>query len=212
MAKAMIGGIIKSGACPREDIIASDAFAPARSAAAETLGIVVTEDNCEVAAQADVLVLAVKPQFYEEVIAGLRGSLRQDQLIITIAPGKTLSWLAEQLGEETAVIRTMPNTPAMVGEGITAACPNARVSEEQLALGLKLLESFGKAEVVPERLIDAVVAVSGSSPAYIFMLIEAMGDAAVAEGMPRPRPTPLLLKRLWAAQRWSLRQESTPGS
>ena len=104
MAKAMIGGIIKSGACPREDIIASDAFAPARSAAAETLGIVVTEDNCEVAAQADVLVLAVKPQFYEEVIAGLRGSLRQDQLIITIAPGKTLSWLAEQLGAKIVTV------------------------------------------------------------------------------------------------------------
>ena len=211
MAKAMIGGIINSGACPREDIIASDAFAPARSAAAETLGIVVTEDNCEVAAQADVLVLAVKPQFYEEVIAGLRGSLRQDQLIITIAPGKTLSWLAEQLGEETAVIRTMPNTPAMVGEGITAACPNARVSEEQLALGLKLLESFGKAEVVPERLIDAVVAVSGSSPAYIFMLIEAMGDAAVAEGMPRAQAYTFAAQAVMGSAKMVLETGKHPG-
>ena len=139
----------------------------------------------------------------------MRGSLRQDQLIITIAPGKTLSWLAEQLGEETAVIRTMPNTPAMVGEGITAACPNARVSEEQLALGLKLLESFGKAEVVPERLIDAVVAGSGSSPAYIFMLIEAMGDAAVAEGMPTGPGLHLCCSSGYGQRkRWSLRQKA----
>lgn len=211
MAKAMIGGIVKSGVYPREDIIASDAFAPARSAAAEALGITVTEDNCAVASEAEVLVLAVKPQFYEEVIAGLRGSLRPGALVITIAPGKTLSWLEEQLGEEVAVIRTMPNTPAMVGEGITAVCPNGQVSKDQLDLGLKLLESFGKAEVVPERLMDAVVAVSGSSPAYIFLLIEAMADAAVAEGMPRAQAYTFAAQAVMGSAKMVLETGKHPG-
>lgn len=211
MAKAMIGGIIKSGACPREDIIGSDALEPACRAAAETLGISVTAHNCEVAAQADVLVLAVKPQFYEDVIEELCGSLRQSQLVITIAPGKTLAWLAERLGGEMAVIRTMPNTPAMVGEGITALCPNSRVSDEQLALAQKLLSSFGRAEVVPERLIDAVVAVSGSSPAYVFMLIEAMGDAAVAEGMPRAQAYTFAAQAVMGSAKMVLETGKHPG-
>ncbi len=186
MAKAMIRGLLKSGVCKGEEVVASD-VSPAARSAAQALGISVTADNRQAAAQADALVLAVKPQFYQEVIEGLKDSLRAGQLVITIAPGKTLAWLQERLGEEIAIVRTMPNTPAMVGEGITAMCPNGRVTEEQLALCRSLLESFGKAELVPERLMDAVVAVSGSSPAYVFLFIEAMADAAVAEGMPRPQ-------------------------
>ena len=177
MAKAMISGLLKSGVCKGEEVVASD-VSPAARSAAQALGISVTADNRQAAAQADALVLAVKPQFYQEVIEGLRDSLRAGQLVITIAPGKTLAWLQERLGEEIAIVRTMPNTPAMVGEGITAMCPNGKVTEEQLALCRSLLESFGKAELVPERLMDAVVAVSGSSPAYVFLFIEAMADAA----------------------------------
>ena len=185
MAKAIIGGVLKSGLCPKEDVIASDAFAPALEAAQKQYGIAVTADNCVVAREADVLVLAVKPQFYAEVIRGLRECLHDGQLIVTIAPGKTLDWLEEQTGGGFAIVRTMPNTPAMVGEGITAMCPNDAVTPDQLETCRRLLESFGRAEVVPERLMDAVVAVSGSSPAYVFLFIEAMADAAVAEGMPR---------------------------
>ncbi len=144
-----------------------------------------TADNREAARKAEVLILSVKPQYYAEAIAEIRDCVSDDQLIITIAPGKTLAWLEEQFGKPVRIVRTMPNTPALVGEGMTAACVNPYVTEEEKAYALKILESFGKVEIVPEHMIDAVVAVSGSSPAYVFMFIEAMADAAVAEGMPR---------------------------
>ena len=137
-----------------------------------------TADNREAARKAEVLILSVKPQYYAEAIAEIRDCVSDDQLIITIAPGKTLAWLEEQFGKPVKIVRTMPNTPALVGEGMTAACVNPYVTEEEKAYALKILESFGKVEIVPEHLIDAVVAVSGSSPAYVFMFIEAMADAA----------------------------------
>ena len=184
MAGAIMGGIIQKGIFRPEQIIGADISEAGRRKAKETYGIEVTEDNRK-AATAEVLILSVKPQFYADAIAEIRDCIRDDQLVITIAPGKTLSWLEEQFGKRVKIVRTMPNTPALVGEGMTAACVNQYVTEEEKAYALKILDSFGKVELVPEHLIDAVVAVSGSSPAYVFMFIEAMADAAVAEGMPR---------------------------
>lgn len=111
--------------------------------------------------------------------------MTEDKIIITIAPGKTLSWLSEQFGKAVKIVRTMPNTPAMVGEGMTAACPNEHMTQEGIARVKEILESFSKVELVPEKLMDVVTAVSGSSPAYVYMFIEAMADAAVSGGMPR---------------------------
>ncbi len=133
------------------------------------------------------IVLAVKPQFYESVITEIKDKVTEDKIVITIAPGKTLAWLEEKFGKKVKIVRTMPNTPAMVMEGMTAASPNPYLSEEEVKYACHILESFGKVEVIPERLMDAVVSVSGSSPAYVFILIEAMADAAVADGMPRPQ-------------------------
>lgn len=118
------------------------------------------------------------------MIAEIQPTLPGGQIIVTIAPGKTLAWLGERLGD-VKIVRTMPNTPALVGEGITGVCKNNLVTEDEFAYVLKLLSSFGLAEAIPESLMDAVVSVSGSSPAYVFLFIEAMADAAVADGMPR---------------------------
>lgn len=180
-----MGGIIRKGLISPGEIIGADIMEKSRERVKEEYGIQVTADNREAAEKSEVLILSVKPQFYGETIAQIRDSIRKDQLIITIAPGKTLKWLEEQFGKPVKIVRTMPNTPALAGEGMTAACPNSAVTEEEKNYALELLGSFGKVEIVPEYLIDAVVAVSGSSPAYIFMLIEAMADGAVAEGMPR---------------------------
>lgn len=185
MASAMIGGMVKNGAARREDIIASVLTDAGKKRVEEELGIRVTKDNREVAGDCDVLFLAVKPQFYEQVIKEIADKITQEQIIVTIAPGKTLEWLASLLGNNKKIVRTMPNTPALVGEGMTAACCNENVTEEDLAVVTELLESFGKCEVVPEQLMDVVVSVSGSSPAYVFLFIEAMADGAVADGMPR---------------------------
>ena len=144
-----------------------------------------TDSNKEVVEKAEVIILSVKPQFYESVINEIKDDIKKEQIVITIAPGKTLAWLSEKFGKDVKLVRTMPNTPAMVGEGMTAACPNEHMTEEEIAYVRTLLESFSRVEIVPERLMDVVVSVSGSSPAYVFVMIEAMADAAVSGGMPR---------------------------
>lgn len=185
MATAMMGGIIENHIAAPEEIIGADPFAPGRERVKEKYGIRVTGDNNEVVKNAEVVILSVKPQFYADVIAGIRDSVTDRHLIITIAPGKTLAWLAEQFQKPVKIVRTMPNTPAMVGDGMTGACKNAYVTDGDMEKALSILNGFGKAELVPEHMMDAVVAVSGSSPAYVFMLIEAMADAAVSGGIPR---------------------------
>jgi len=185
MAGAIMGGIIAKGVLKPEEIIGAEPLQSVLDQVAARHGIEVTTDNKKVASEADVLILSVKPQIYPAVIAEIKSIRKPDQLIITIAAGKKLAWVEEQFGEKRKIIRTMPNTPALVGEGMTAVCPNDAVTEEDLQTALKLLGAFGKVEVVKEHLMDAVVSVSGSSPAYVFMMIEAMADAAVSDGMPR---------------------------
>lgn len=185
MAKAMIRGILDSKRVTAGEIIASAKSDTTREKISRELGICVAQTNSEVVDFSDVVFLAVKPQYYEEVIKEIREDFGKEQILVTIAPGKTLAWLSEKLGKEKKIIRTMPNTPAMVKEGMMGMCKNEAVTEAEMQQVKQICESFGKAEIVPESLIDVVVGVSGSSPAYVFMFIEAMADAAVADGMPR---------------------------
>lgn len=184
MATAMLGGIIKNDLVPKENLMASDKSEEAMRRLREAEGIT-TAGNRDVAAQADVLVLAVKPVYMEEVIEEIADSVRPETIVVTLAPGKTLKWLDATFGKPTKLVRTMPNTPALVGEGMAALCPNEFVEPEELEMVARIFRSFGKAQVVSETMIDVVTGVSGSSPAYVFLFIEALADAAVAEGMPR---------------------------
>lgn len=211
MATAIIKGIVSNGILDANEIIASCKTATSREKAKESLGIQIAENNKEVVQKADAFVLSIKPQFYEEVIREIRDEVRENQLITTLAPGKTLAWLEQQFAKPVKLVRTMPNTPAMVQEGMTAACPNANVTTEELEYVLQILRSFGEVEVVSERLIDAVVAVSGSSPAYIYMLIEAMADAAVAEGMPRKQAYTFAAKAVMGSAKMVLETGKHPG-
>ena len=185
MATAMMGGIIESELCERADIIGSDLSEENKRKAYENLSITCVKDNISVAAQADILVLSIKPQVYPDVINEIKDTVTDKQIIISIAPGKTLSFLEMSFGKDLKIVRCMPNTPALVKEGCTGVCHNANVTNEEFETVLKILSGFGKAYPVKESQMDAVVAVSGSSPAYVFMMIEAMADAAVAEGLPR---------------------------
>ena len=185
MASAMIGGILKKELYAAEDIIGSDKSEDSVQKAAKIFGIHTTTDNLEVAQAADVLILAVKPQFFPEVIAEIKGAVREETLIISIAPGKTMEWIMEHFGRELKLVRCMPNTPALVGEGCTGFCCYKLVSEEEQAQAAAILGSFGRAYQVPENLLDTVVGISGSSPAYVFMFIEAMADGGVRLGLPR---------------------------
>ncbi len=184
MATAILRGILKNRLLPPDEIIASALHQETLDRVAETYRIHTTLDNQEAAA-ADIIFLAVKPQFYEQVIKEIRDTVTENQLIVSIAPGKSIATITEWFGKNIKLIRTMPNTPAMVGEGVTAVCPAETVTKDELKKVLALLESCGTAEVMAERLVDAVVSVSGSSPAYVFMFIEALADGAVRDGIPR---------------------------
>ena len=186
MATAIIGGILKKGLASPADICGADKNAAACEKAEQSFGIETCKDNREIVCQAELLILAVKPIFFPEVLEEIREVLRPETVVTSIAAGKTIGYIEEGLKNPAAkIVRCMPNTPALVGEGCTGVCANENVTAEELQVVLDLMRSFGVAEIVPERLMDTVVGVSGSSPAYVFMFIEAMADAAVAEGMPR---------------------------
>jgi len=185
MATAMIGGMLQKGVVSPENVIGSARTALTCRRVAEQYGITTYSSNAEVAAQADILFLAVKPQFFPEVIGEIRETVPYQALIVSIAAGKTLREIAGLFGGERKLVRCMPNTPALVLEGCAGVCAGDLVSAEETEEVLTLLRSFGVAEIVPEHLMDVVVGVSGSSPAYVFLFLEAMADAAVAAGMPR---------------------------
>lgn len=211
MATAMMGGIINNKICSSNEIIASDAYTPSLEKAKELLNIQIVTDNKEVATVADILILAVKPQYYQSVILEIKDIINENQIVVTIAPGKTLGWLGELFGKPVKIVRCMPNTPALVCEGITGVCHNDLVTKEELESVLTILRGFGKAEVLSENLMDVVVAVSGSSPAYVFMFIEAMADAAVLDGMPRAQAYQFAAQAVYGSAKMVLETGKHPG-
>ncbi len=185
MAHAIVFGILNTKKLQPEEICVSDKYEAGLADFAE-VGIAITTDNTVAAKDADVILVAVKPDIYPGVLKELASiSGAKERLYISIAPGISVADLKGHLGFDAKVIRTMPNTPAMVGEGMTAVYAPSPVSEEELRFAMGLFNGFGKAAVISEKQMDAAVAVSGSSPAYVFMFIEALADGAVAGGMPR---------------------------
>ena len=174
-------------------------------------GVQISTDNRDVAAFADILFVAVKPQFYAEVLEEIKDLLTEEQILVSIAPGKTLVWFDEVLGRNLKVIRTMPNTPSMVKEGMMGMCAGARVTDADMALVRDLCSGFSQMEVIPEHLMDVVTAVSGSSPAYVFMFIEAMADAAVAGGMPRQQAYKFAAQAVLGSAKMVLETGKHPG-
>ena len=130
--------------------------------------------------------LAVKPQFYEEVLKEIRYMVTPEHVLISLAPGKTIDQLKQNLGNDKRIVRVMPNTPAMIGEGMTGvSVKQGELSGEEMDEIKKLFDACGKTEFIEERLMDAVVCASGSSPAFVYQFIEALADSAVRYGMPR---------------------------
>lgn len=186
MASAMIGGMLKKELVRPGEIIGSARTAETKERIGQKFKITLAADNKEAAEKADILFLAVKPVFLSEVIREIRSVVRAETLVVSIAAGRTLAELREEFDRpKLRIVRCMPNTPALVGEGCTGVCAGEDVRAEELETVVRLMEAFGRASVVPERLMDAVAGVSGSSPAYVFLFIEALADGAVAGGMPR---------------------------
>ena len=220
MARAIIGGILKDKIIPAKDIIGSDKFEIALKNAAKDFKITAVDSNIKVVEESDILFFAVKPQFLPDVLTEIKGSLKKETVIVSIVAGKTISYLEEGLGSgkkgstaasKIKIVRTMPNTPALVGEGCTGVCPNGNVTDKELETVLGILSSFGQAHVVPEKLMDTVGAVSGSSPAFVFMFIEAMADGAVAGGMPRAQAYEFAAQAVLGSAKLVLESGKHPG-
>jgi len=185
MASALAKGWLNAGLVAADRLGASDPLPPTRSEFAKDTGAFVSANNHDVVARSDVLILAVKPQNMAGLLADIKPVVQAKHLIVSIAAGTSLAQLAAGLGRERRMIRVMPNTPCQVGASASAyvAAPTATSDDEQLVH--RLLNSVGKAMPVPEHLLDAVTGLSGSGPAYVAVMIEALSDGGVRAGLPR---------------------------
>ena len=213
MGRAIAGGIGRSPDMKNADIILYNPHAHKAEVVAANLG------NCariastpgEAVQEADLVIIAVKPKIVSSLLEEIKGNLKQDAILLSVAAGVTLKQMEVAVGEDRKLVRAMPNTPAVVGAGMTSLTPNEHVSTEEISKIEELFSSFGRAEVVDEYLIDAVIGVSGSSPAYVYMFIEALADGAVASGMPRDKAYVFAAQTVMGAAKTVLETGEHPG-
>jgi pyrroline-5-carboxylate reductase len=199
MATALAQGFVKAGLTSAERLLASDPDEAARQRFGGTIGAATTADNAAVAAKSDVLFLAVKPQQLSAVAAALRGKISTERLVVSIAAGVRLKSLSEWLGPGLRIVRVMPNTPCLVGEGASAYSLGENATAADGALVGRLLAALGSAWQVDEKLLDAVTGLAGSGPAFVYVIIEALSDAGVQMGLPRKMATEMAAKTVRGA-------------
>lgn len=211
MACSIIGGLINAN-WPADNLSVSDPLAERRRELAQRFGLGVFEDNAECAARGEVVVLAVKPQYLQPAGESIAAVLqRQNPLVISIAAGIRCENVLRWAGGSLALVRAMPNTPALVNAGMSGLYANERVTEKQRALAESILRAVGEtAWVARESLIDAVTAVSGSGPAYFFKLMELMADSAVRYGLDQPTADALAVQTALGAAVLARHGEQTP--
>ncbi len=211
MGSAMVGGLVNSGFSSPSNIIVSTRTEESAKLIQEKYNVNVTTNNEDVVKNSDVIFLAVKPNMYAKVIGDLRKELLQEKLIITIAAGITISDMESLIGDKARIVRTMPNTPALVGEGMSAICPNNNVLDEELKLVIDMYNSFGECVELEEKDFHGFIALCGSSPAYVFIFIEAMADAAVKLGIPRKKAYRMAAQSVLGSAKMVLDTEQHPG-
>ncbi|HWJ79912.1 MAG TPA: pyrroline-5-carboxylate reductase [Niallia sp.] len=210
MAQAMVNGMISSNFINRRDLLASTRSEQSARLVNEKFDINVTLNNKEVARFADVLILAVKPHLYGEILQEVKDSIKENAIIVTIAAGMEIAYIENQLSDQTKVIRSMPNTPSLVGEGMTVFSSNKNVLEEETEYIKEMFASFGKVEIVEERLMDSIPAISGSSPAYVYMFIEALAMGGVRSGIPMDKALRMAAQSVYGAAKMVLETEKHP--
>ncbi|WP_193605777.1 pyrroline-5-carboxylate reductase [Nocardioides dongkuii] len=194
MGEALLSGLVRAGR--RVDDLMVGEKRPERARELEERYGVAVLANAEAARKADTVVLVVKPQDMADVLAEVSPQLRSGQLLVSLAAGITTAYIESRVPADVAVVRVMPNTPALVDEGMAAISPGSHCSEEQLAEVEQLMASVGKVLRIPERQQDAVTAISGSGPAYLFFVVESMIEAGVHLGLPRTTATELVIQTL----------------
>ena len=213
MGRSIAEGIGRSPDMKNGDIILYNPHAHKAEVVAANL------ENCariastpgEAVKEADLVIIAVKPKIVSSLLEEIKGNLKQDDILLSVAAGVTLEQIESVVGTGRKLVRAMPNTTAVVGAGMTSLTPNEHVSAEEILQIEELFSSFGRAEVVDEYLIDAVIGVSGSSPAYVYMFIEALADGAVASGMPRDKAYVFAAQTVMGAAKTVLETGEHPG-
>lgn len=194
MAEAMFAGLLKKNLLRPEQITATDVRPERLAQLNELYGIRTNPHNAKAVAKADIVVLAIKPQYLHTAGPGLRGHLPANSVLISILAGTSIKTLMDSLGH-ACVVRAMPNTPAQIGHAMTVWTASAAVSQEQKAEAQAVLGAFGQEEVVDkESFLDMATAINGSGPGYVFLILEAMVDAGVQMGFPRPLAQELVMQ------------------
>lgn len=211
MGEALVKGLLRAGKATPEALVCSDPRAERREELHKAYGVQVTADNRAAAAQADIVVIAVKPQIIEPLLDEIASAIDAKKLVISIAAGVPIGVIARKLGAGVRIIRTMPNTPALVGAGATALARGAHATEADLEQALALFEAVGVAVVVEEQHLDAVTGLSGSGPAFVFVAIEALADGGVKVGLSRPVALALAAQAVLGSAKLVLESGEHPG-
>jgi pyrroline-5-carboxylate reductase len=204
MAAALIRGLQSVGLTSPDRVIASDVLLAARESLAKDTGIAVTADNREVVARSEVLVLAVKPQVMANVLEEIQSLVTPDHLVVSIAAGIRLGQLSDWLGVQRRIVRVMPNTPCLVGACAAGYAMGAHVRPGDGDIVARMFNAVGKAFLLPEHLLDAVTGLSGSGPAYVAVMIEALTDGGVRMGLPRDAALTLAAQTVFGAAKMIL--------
>ena len=211
IGRSLLGGLLKGDYLGPEQIRATRRNPMAlESLQAAFPGIQTGTDNVAAVMDASVVVLAIKPQNASTVIEEIREHVREDAMIVSVLAGVTTEGLQQSFGHHLPVVRTMPNTPMLVDEGASAIAGGRYTTEEHLSIARHLFEAVGKVEMVPEYLMDAVTGLSGSGPAYVYMFIEALTDAGVKQGLPRPTSLRLAAQTVFGAAKLVLETGKHP--
>lgn len=211
MATAIISGILDAKYVNNKEIYVNSRTLTKVNELENKYNIISCEDKIELVSKVDIIVLAVKPSQYKGVIDIIKDCDYSNKVIVSIAAGLSIQNIRDMFNKDIKIVRCMPNTPVSVREGMTGICSNELVSEIELGYILDMFETIGKAEVIDEKCMDAVVAVSGSSPAYIYILIEAMADAAVLEGISREKAYKFAAQAVLGSAKMVLETGEHPG-
>jgi pyrroline-5-carboxylate reductase len=212
MAEALVSGILKAKLAPPAHISATDISSSRLEHFKKTFQIRVGSDNAEEAKRADVIILCVKPQSMASVALEITDQLSPDKLLISVAAGYSLTRIQQDVGTKVSLVRAMPNTPAVIQEGVTALAGSSGLPPHHLQLAQAIFESVGKVVMVEESLMDAVTGLSGSGPAYIYLVIEALTDGGVLVGLPRAVASVLAVQTVLGAARMVLESGEHPAS
>ena len=212
MATALARAWMSAGLVTAAALRASDPVAAARQSFSSETGVDCTEDNRAVVHGSDVLILAVKPQSMAALLTDIAPAVTARHLLISIAAGIPLRQLLNGLGGEQRLVRVMPNTPCLVGASAAGYCPGAAATAEDVALVDRLFNTVGRAFRLPEHLLDAVTGLSGSGPAFVYLMIEALSDGGVRVGLPRDVATALAAQTVLGAAKMVLETSSHPGT